>query len=87
MDVVEPAEFVIGPSVADHVGAESSVGREHTVVAVAVCPGRGDEAREPREEFEGREAEAGAAVGERACEAVEEAGVGPAQGGLSGGGV
>lgn len=28
MEVVEPAEFVVGSPVANHVGAEASVGRE-----------------------------------------------------------
>ena len=63
------------------------MGREHAVVAMAVGPGRGDQPREPLEQLAGCEPEGGAAVGERACEPVDEARVGLAQGGLSGGGV
>jgi hypothetical protein len=78
---------VVGATVANHIGVEVSVGREHAVVAVPVGAGRGDEAGEPLERLEGREPQAGAAVGEGAGGAVDEVCVGPAQGGLSGGGV
>ena len=49
LEVIEPAEFVVRSPVANHLGAEVSVGREHTVIAVAVGPRRRDEAREPPE--------------------------------------
>ena len=64
---------MVGPSVANDVGAEASVGCERAVVAMAVGPGRGNQPREPLEQLAGGESEGGAAVGERAGEAVDEA--------------
>jgi hypothetical protein len=87
LEGVDLLELLVGPSVANDVGAQACVGRENAVVAVAMGAGRRDQPGESLEELEGREPQAEAAVGEGAGEPVEEASVALAKGWLAGEGV
>jgi len=70
-----------GSTDGDDGGAQAGMGRQDTVVAVAVHARRWHEGDEALEELEGREDDLGAPIGGGFGEAVEEARVGGGEGG------